>query len=159
MPLSPLMQGKLKRALNARRIAIVGASKEQLSVGMGPIYNLLSAQFDGEIIPVNPKYDEISGYKCYPDLESIDPPPDVAALLLNQHAAVEMAERAGQLGISAVVIVTGGFKEVRSGGEELNRRLEETALRYEMPIIGPNTLGFSSFHQRLHSIFWSIWEF
>ncbi len=156
MALSPLMQEKLKRALNARRIALVGASTEQLSVGMGPIYNLLSAKFDGEIIPVNPKYDEISGYKCYPDLESIDPPPDVAALLLNQYAAVEMAERAGKCGVSAVVIVSGGFREVRSGGEELNRKLEEVALRYELPIIGPNTLGFSSFHQRLHAIFWNF---
>ncbi len=45
MSLSPLMLEKLKRALNARRVALVGASQEQLSVGMGPLYNLLGTSF------------------------------------------------------------------------------------------------------------------
>ena len=85
MSLSPRMQENLKRTLNARRIAIVGASQEQLSVGMGPLHNLLAARFQGEVFPVNPKYNEILAQKCYPDLESIDPPPDLAIVLLNQH--------------------------------------------------------------------------
>ncbi|MGA2403068.1 MAG: CoA-binding protein [Syntrophobacteraceae bacterium] len=156
MPLSPLMLEKLKRALNARRVALVGASQEQLSVGMGPVYNLLGASFQGEVIPVNPKYNEILGLKCYPDLESIDPPPDLAILLLNQHMALEMAERAAKIGIPAVTIVAGGFREVRSGGEALDKRLLELATRYEMVVIGPNTLGFSSFHHGLHAIFWHL---
>lgn len=156
MALSALMQDKLKRALNARRVAIVGASPEQLSVGIGPLYNLLSARFQGEVFPVNPKYTEILGKKCYPSLESIDPPPDLAILLLNQKMALEMAESAARLGISAVSIVAGGFREMRSGGEALDTKLQEMALHYEMPVIGPNTLGFSTFHHGLHSIFWHL---
>lgn len=156
MSLTSAMQEKLKRALNARRVAIVGASPEQLSVGMGPLYNILSARFGGEVLPVNPKYAEILGQKCYPDLESIDPPPDLAILLLNQNMALEMAERAAKLGISAVSIVAGGFREVRSGGEALNERLEQLAGSSEMPVIGPNTLGFSTFEHGLHGIFWHM---
>lgn len=154
MPSSPLMRKRLKQALNARRVAIVGASPEQLSVGFGPLHNLLAARFQGELLPVNPKYDQVLGCKCYPDLESIDPPPDLAILLLNQHLALDMAERAGRLGIPAVTIVVGGFREVHSDGEMLNQRLENLARQYEMPVIGPNTLGFSSFHRGLHGIFW-----
>ena len=30
------------------------------------------------------------------------------------------------------------------------------ATRYEMVVIGPNTLGFSSFHHGLHAIFWHL---
>lgn len=156
MSLSPLMLERLKRALDARRVALVGASQEQLSVGMGPIYNLLNASFQGEVMPVNPKYSQILGLKCYPTLESIDPPPDLAILLLNQHAALEMAERAAKIGIPAVTIVAGGFREVRSGGMALDKRLLEVATQYEMVVIGPNTLGFSSFHHGLHGIFWHL---
>jgi len=156
MSLSTLMKKKLKNALNAQRIAVVGASQEQVSVGMGPLYNLLSASFQGEVIPVNPKYDQLLGRKCYPDLESIDPPPDVAVLLLNQHLAIEMTERAAKLGVQAVTIVAGGFKEVSSGGREMEERLHELALRLQIPVIGPNTLGFSSFHHGLHGIFWHL---
>jgi len=150
------MLKRLKQALNARRVAVVGASQEQLSVGIGPIHNLLGASFQGEDMPVNPKYREIFGLKCYPTLESIDPPPDLAILLLNQHMALEMAERAAKIGIPAVTIVAGGFREVGSGGKALDKRLLEVATRYEMGVIGPNTLGFSSFHHGLHSIFWHL---
>jgi acetyltransferase len=147
------MLEKLKQAFHARRVAIVGASQDQLSVGIGPLYNLFSASFNGEVLPVNPKYEKILEKKCYPDLESIDPPPDVAILLLNQHLAVEMAERAAKHGVAAVSIVAGGFKEVQAGGGALEKRLQELAQHYELPVIGPNTLGFSSFHHGLHGIF------
>ena len=156
MSLSPLMLERLKRAINARRVALVGASQEQLSVGMGPLFNLLGASFQGEVLPVNPKYGELLGLKCYPDLESIDPPPDLAILLLNQHLALQMAERAAKLGIPAVTIVAGGFREVRSGGKALDKRLLEVATQHQMCVIGPNTLGFSTFHHGLHAVFWHL---
>ncbi|HAA04185.1 MAG TPA: hypothetical protein DCE18_12495, partial [Syntrophobacteraceae bacterium] len=156
MSLSPRMQENLKRTLNARRVAVVGASQEQLAVGMGPLHNLLAARFQGEILPVNPKYQELLARKCYPDLEAIDPPPDLAILLLNQNLAVDMTEKAGRLGIPGVTIVAGGFREVRAGGEALNERLQRIASQYEMVVIGPNTLGFSTFHHGLHGIFWHM---
>lgn len=156
MRLSPSLRENLRKALNARRVAIVGASQEQLSVGMGPVHNLLAARFIGEVLPVNPKHSEILSRKCYPDLESIDPPPDLAILLLNQHLAVDMAEKAGRLGIPAVTIVAGGFREVSEGGEALNERLQGIASQYDLAVIGPNTLGFSSFHHGLHGIFWHL---
>lgn len=156
MPISEVMKDKLRKALDADRIAIVGASPEQLSVGFGPFYNLLGASFSGEVIPVNPKYGKILGRRCVPDLESIQPPPELAILLLNQHLAVEMTERAGKHGVQAVTIVAGGFKEYKQGGVELEARLRQLAEAYQMPVFGPNTLGFSSFHKGLHGIFWHL---
>ncbi|MHC1726893.1 MAG: CoA-binding protein [Syntrophobacteraceae bacterium] len=154
MALTPLMEKRLRRAFNARRIAVVGASPDQLSIGMGPMHNLLSSGFEGEVFPVNPKYTEVLGCKCYPDLESINPPPDLAVLMLNQHLAVEMAERAARHGVGAVTIVVGGFGEVGVDGESLHQRLKEIAQRYEMPVIGPNTLGFCCFRSGQNGIFW-----
>ncbi len=156
MTISSTMMEKLKSAFNAKRIAVVGASQDQHSVGIGPVINLLSSSFQGELFPVNPKYESLLGKKCYPNLASIDPPPDLAILLLNQNLALKMAEEAGQLGISAVTIVAGGFKEVGTGGKELEESLKDLAERYQMPVIGPNTLGISSFHHGMHSIFWHL---
>ncbi|MGD9503441.1 MAG: CoA-binding protein [Syntrophobacteraceae bacterium] len=153
MALTPLMQERLKRAFTPRSVAVVGATPDQLSVGMGPLYNLLSAPFRGEVYPVNPKYDSIMGKKCYPNIESIDPVPDVAVLLVNQRLALEMVEQAGRRGVSAVSIVAGGFKEVASGGKAMEEQLRETAFRWELPVIGPNTLGYSNFHIGLHTLF------
>lgn len=156
MSISSVMKEKLKRVLNAKRVAIVGASHEQLSVGIGPLYNLISNSFQGEIYPVNPKYDRVLGHKCYPDFESIGAPLDLVILLLNQHLALEMAEKAARLGVQGVVIVAGGFKEIQAGGVELDGKLRKVAEDYQIPIIGPNTLGFSTFHHGLHGIFWHL---
>jgi acyl-CoA synthetase (NDP forming) len=156
MALSELMKEKLKKALKPERVAIVGASQDQLSVGIGPLHNVLSARFKGRVMPVNPKYERLMGEKCYPDIESIDPPPDVAVLLLNQQLAVQMTERAARHGVKAVSIVAGGFKEVSSGGRELEEKLREIALHHQTPVIGPNSLGYSSFHTGFHTIFWHL---
>lgn len=158
MPLTEVMKEKLKKALEAERIAVVGASGEQLSVvGMGLLCNLLSACFPGEVIPVNPKHDRILGRKCYPDIESVQPPPDLAILLLNRHAAMEMVERAARCGVQAVTVVAGGFREAGTDeGRALEEKLRELASRYELPVIGPNTVGFSCLHRRLHGVFWHL---
>ena len=156
MPLTPLMKERLRRALNAKRIAVVGATQHEHPVGMGPICNLLASSYPGEVIPVNPKYDQILGRKCYPDLEAIDPPPELAIILLNHHMALEMTEKAAKLGVQAVTIVTGGFKETGEDGKLLEERLKRIATEHEMPVIGPNTLGFSNFHEGLHGIFWHL---
>ncbi len=113
------MKDKLRQALSAQRVAVVGASQEQLSVGIGPLHNLLSHSFRGEVFPVNPKYDWLLGRKCYPTPEPIHPPPDLAILLLNQHSSLAMAERAALHGVKAVSNVAGGFKEIRAEGAEL----------------------------------------
>jgi acyl-CoA synthetase (NDP forming) len=147
---------KLKRMLTARRVAVVGASPEQLSVGLGPLHNLLAAPFDGEVFPVNPKYDSILGIPCYPGIESIDPPVDLAILLLNQNLALEIAVRAARHGVAGVTIVAGGFKEVAAGGKQLEERLRHISLEFDLPVVGPNTLGFSVFQSGLHGIFWHL---
>ncbi len=148
------MLAKLRKALNPKSVAIVGASVDQVSVGFGPVYNLLTSSYRGKIYPINPKYDKVLGLKCYPDLRSVGISPDVVIILLNQFAAVDILEEAGKIGASAAVIVAGGFKEVDDSGRALEQRLRKISENYEMPVIGPNTLGFSSFHIGFHSIFW-----
>jgi len=156
MPANEVIMEKLKRMLSARRVAVVGASPEQLSVGLGPLHNLIDAPFDGEVFPVNPKYDSILGIRCYPSIESIDPPVDLAILLLNQNLALEIAERAARHGVAGVTIVAGGFKEVAAGGRQLEDRLRQISLEFDLPVVGPNTLGFSVFQNGLHGVFWHL---
>ncbi len=152
--LSDVMMGKLKRVLEPKSVAIVGASVEQVSVGIGPVYNLVAKSFRGKVFPVNPKYRSVLGMKCYPDLESIGEPIDLVIILLNQFAAIKILEEAGKLGAGGAVIVAGGFKEVDENGKNLEQRLKDISSKYEIPVIGPNTLGFSSFHSGFHGIFW-----
>ncbi|MFT7460659.1 MAG: putative CoA-binding protein [Planctomycetota bacterium] len=69
----------LRRILNDyKRVAVVGLSADWSRPSFFAAKYLLDHGF--EIIPVNPKYDEILGQKCYPDLLSIPTPVDVVDL-------------------------------------------------------------------------------
>lgn len=69
----------LRRILtDHKRVAIVGLSDNELRPSNKVGKYLLQHGF--EVIPVNPKCDEILGQKCYPDLSSIPTPVDIVDL-------------------------------------------------------------------------------
>ena len=69
----------LRRILTEnKRVAMIGLSADWWRPSFFAAKYLLEHGF--EVIPVNPKYDEILGQKCYPDLKSIPTPIDVVDL-------------------------------------------------------------------------------
>ena len=71
--------GSLRRILtDYKRVAIVGLSKDQSRPSNTVGKYLLEHGF--EVIPVNPKYDEVLAQTCYPDLASIPTPVDIVDL-------------------------------------------------------------------------------
>jgi len=66
-------------------VAVVGATPEPYSGGLNLITNL-TLGYKGPIYPVNPKYDEILGLKCYPRVSDIDGPLDVALIFVPAQA-------------------------------------------------------------------------
>lgn len=69
----------LRRILtDYKRVAIVGLSADWSRPSNFVAKYLLAHGF--EVIPVNPKYDEILGQRCYPDLASVPTPVDIVDL-------------------------------------------------------------------------------
>ena len=68
----------LERILNAESVAIIGASKNETKRGYQTIRTLLDEKYVGLIYPVNPKEKSILGFKCYPSVNDIEEPVDVA---------------------------------------------------------------------------------
>ncbi len=69
----------LRRILSDyKRVAVVGLSADWSRPSNFAAKYMLDHGF--EMIPVNPKYDEILGKKCYPDLKSIPGPVDIVDL-------------------------------------------------------------------------------
>ncbi len=70
----------LDKVLNAKSVAIIGASKNKTKRGFQAIKTLLADGFEGEIYPVNPKEDMILGLPCYKDITDIQGPVDIALI-------------------------------------------------------------------------------
>jgi acyl-CoA synthetase (NDP forming) len=122
-------------------VAVVGAS---LSGGMGAgfVPALVELGFKGPIYPVNPRYQELSGLKCYPSL--LDVPTDVDYVISSVPAQVvpELVEQSAAKKVKAIHFFTAGFSET---GEEERADLEQTVIQrtreFGIRVLGPNCMG------------------
>ncbi len=148
--------GKFDRLFNARGIAIIGASEDPSRSGSQPIAALKSTGFQGGIYPVNPRYQSISGFKCYASPADIKEPVDVAVIALPAAGAVEMVKTCGEIGIPYAVVLGSGFREVGPEGLARQNQMVTNAHAHGMRIIGPNCNGIANIHSRMYAAFGSI---
>lgn len=128
--------------LDPTSIAIVGASNRPDAWPSRIFRSLRDFGFAGPVYPVNPKYEELYGVRCYPSVSALPEVPDQLVIVVPAVAVADVLEEAGQRGTRSAVIITGGFSE--SGTEEgkaYERRVIEVADRYGIALCGPNCLG------------------
>src|SRR6056297_3069704 len=118
--------GKLATMFAPERVAVIGASEQEGSVGRAVTANL-RADFDGEIVPVNPNAETVLGIDCVDDIGAVEGPVDVAVVVVPSSIAVDVVEACGECGIENVVVITAGFSEAGSDGAGRERRLREVA--------------------------------
>ena len=80
--------------------AIVGATQNQEKYGYKVLIDLKNKGYN--VIPVNPKYDEIAGLKCYPDLISLDERPDVVVLVVGEKNAEQVVQTCVDLNLDRI---------------------------------------------------------
>ncbi|MFB6165361.1 MAG: acetate--CoA ligase alpha subunit, partial [Haloarculaceae archaeon] len=135
--------GKLATMFAPERVAVIGASEREGSVGRAVTSNLL-ADFDGEVVPVNPNDDEVLGVDCYDGVGAVPGEIDVAVVIVPASIAVDVVADCGEAGVQNIVVITAGFSEAGSEGAGRERELTAIAERYELNLVGPNSLGIMS---------------
>jgi acetyltransferase len=140
MPNASNWKRDLDCLLNARKIAVVGAS-EKIGPGRNTIYNLLHMDYRGEIFPVNPHRDTVFEQKCYPSLAEIPEKPDLVVIGLPAPQVLDTIKECVRLGIPAATVYSSGFSETDAAGAELQRELTEICATGEIRLCGPNCLG------------------
>jgi acetyl coenzyme A synthetase (ADP forming)-like protein len=141
----------LPEILNARSIALIGATPEPNKVGYAVMRNLLA--FPGKLYPVNPKHQTILGRTVYPELASVPDPIDIAVIVVPARFVPKIVQEAGEKGIPLAIIISSGFRESGKAGEELEHQVLTVARRYNMRIMGPNCLGLMLPHQGINTTF------
>ncbi|HEX6005790.1 MAG TPA: CoA-binding protein, partial [Burkholderiales bacterium] len=131
----------LSRFLNPRGVAIVGASNDPARIGGQPIRLLTEFGYSGKVYPVNPKYSEIRGLPCHPEVSAVPQPCDVALVALSASHVCAVIEQCGDAGIPYALVLSAGFSEVGDEGKKLQAELVATARRARVRLVGPNCLG------------------
>lgn len=122
-------------------IVVVGASNNVEKPGGKLLKNLLDTNFQGDLLVVNPRNDEVQGIKSYPSVNEI-PTVDLAILAIPAKFCVEAMEvLATGKKIKAFIIISAGFSEESEEGAQLEKQLVEIADKNEACLIGPNCIG------------------
>lgn len=146
----------LAAVLRPRSIAIVGDSPRQRSRGGAIHANLDRLGFSGPIHPVNPRYEQVRGRRCYPSLDGLPQPVDFVAVAVPAGQAVDLVRQAAHAGARAVSFVAGGFAEAGPDGRAVQDRLRAEARRFGVELVGPNCYGVASLVDGFAAYFGSL---
>ncbi|MDD2058639.1 acetate--CoA ligase family protein [Pseudomonas sp. GD03860] len=133
-----------------RSVAVIGASQDLASISGQPIAHLKAKGYAGQVLPVNPRYDEVAGYRCYPDVASLPVTPDVAVIAVGAKRVPEALSALGHKGCRFAVILSSGFAEAGEQGAAAQRALTAIARSFGMQVIGPNCQGYMNISEGIH---------
>ena len=125
-------------------MAIVGASdREGWANWSKAIYENLRATGIGlPIYPVNPSHAAIWGQRCFPSLDKLPQPVDLALVIVPAGLVPEILQRGVEAGIRASIVYSAGFDH------QLTAEVEALCAN-GLRLCGPNCMGTLSVHERL----------
>ncbi|WP_039055940.1 protein lysine acetyltransferase [Enterobacter sp. Bisph1] len=140
-----MSQRGLEALLRPRSIAVVGASMKPERAGYLMMRNLLAGGFAGPVLPVTPAYKAVQGVLAWPDVASLPFTPDLAVLCTHAKRNLALLEALGQKGCKTCIIL--------SAPPDQHADLLACAGRYQMRLLGPNSLGLLAPWQGLNASF------
>jgi acyl-CoA synthetase (NDP forming) len=136
--------------LEARSVAIVGASVRADSFGERMLAEAQKSPAKPVIYPVNPRYAEIGGLPCYPSIADLPEPVDLALLGVRDAVLEEQLTLTASHGCRAAVIFGNAHEEPASAVEaaqprpNLRQRLAAIARSAGMELCGAGCMGFAN---------------
>ena len=140
-----MSQRGLEALLRPKSIAVIGASAKTDRAGYLMMRNLLAGGFNGPVMPVTPAHKAVCGVLAWPDVASLPFPPDLAIICTNAKRNPELLEALGVKGCKACVIL--------SATPEQLPELLACATRWQIRLLGPNSLGLLAPWQGLNASF------
>ena len=131
----------MARLLKPRSIAVVGASRRPGSIGYELVRNLVVGGFTGPVYPVNPHAGSVASLPCWPTVDAVPGPIDLAVVAVPAPAVAEVVADCGAHGVEGLVLISAGFAEAGTEGADAQHDIVRLAHSQGMRLIGPNCFG------------------
>ncbi len=132
----------LDKLFDPKTIAVIGASNKKGSVGYILLRNLIGAEYEGIVYPVNPTSPAVQGIQAYSSISQVPRKIDLAVIAVPARSVPDTVRECGEAGVAGAVIVSSGFREIGPEGRKLEDQVRSIADSYGLRIVGPNCLGF-----------------
>lgn len=135
------MESVFNQYFYPKSICVVGASSKPKSLGYELTKSIRQYGYTGKLFLINPKSDEVLGYKCFPTIESVPEKIDLAIIMVPKQFVEESIKQLTEKGTRALILITAGFKETGKEGEEEEKRILELVRKSNARLVGPNCMG------------------
>lgn len=135
-------------------VAVLGASSREGRPGHYVLQALQMMGPRGSVYPITPRYEEILGMRCYADLGSAPTVDLVVIAGASERIETELEEAVAHGARGALVFGAPIADERRAAWL---RRVADIARSADLPLLGPDTLGFVNFQQRVAAT-WALPE-
>ena len=144
----------IRRILNARSVAVVGASSDPTKFGYMTLDSIIKGGYEGKIYPINPKGGELFGLTAYPSLKDVPGPIDMVVVVVPVKLVAGVLREAAELKVPGAVIMTAGFRE--AGRSDLEEEIKSIARQSNMRLMGPNIQGINYLPNKLCAMFFPV---
>ncbi|HUN35618.1 MAG TPA: acetate--CoA ligase family protein [Trebonia sp.] len=135
--------------LQARSVALVGASPRPGSLGSRMIAEVAKSPSAPRTYLVNPRYEKIGTERVYPSLAALPEPADLALLAVPDDVLAEQMRLAAGSRVRSAVIFGSAFD---SPGTRLRATIAAIARDAAMPVCGAGCMGFVNVARGLRAI-------
>jgi len=144
------MKNQLDAIFKPKSVAVIGASTRKGTIGRETLHNMLVAEFNGKIFPVNPKAPVIHSIKAYSTILDVPDAVDLAIVIVPKEHVKDVARQCGEKGVRGLVVISAGFSEIGTEGKKREHELLEVVQNYGIRMIGPNCFGVVNTNPDIH---------
>ena len=136
----------LKSFFAPASVALVGATDDLTRFAGRVLMRMVNFGYQGKIFPVNPRFTEVGGLKCYPTVRDLPEAPDHVGIVVPTGLVMEILEDCAARGARFATVYSGGFAETGTPeGRAMQLAIADFARKTGMRIMGPNCNGVVNF--------------
>lgn len=136
-----VMRHELDYIFRPNSVAVIGASTQKGTIGRETLHNILSAEFNGKVFPVNPKAGVIHSIKSYSTVLDVPDAVDLAIVIVPKVGVKDVVRQCGEKGVKGLVVISAGFSEAGHEGRVAEMEIVDICHEFGMRMIGPNCFG------------------
>ncbi len=135
------MNTNISNFFNPKTVCVAGASSKEKSIGYELLKSIKVYGYTGTVFPVNPKSEEILGYKCYKSISEISSSIDLAIVVVPKRFVEETVDLLLRKNVKSIIIITAGFRETGKEGALQEEKIINKVKAAGARMVGPNCMG------------------
>ncbi len=131
----------LRSVLSPHSVAVIGASRQEGTIGQLIFECIMESRFSGVVYPVNPNAESVRSVKAYASVIDVPGDIDLAVVVVPARLVVGVVDECGRKKIRSIIVISDGFRECGSEGAAREAELRYLTLGHGMRLVGPNCMG------------------